>query len=187
MIALRRCMGAVLPALLMALGALSMPGLAPAVTAQVTTTTSSGPADTVARNTPSPAARRVSAPVRFGKWATLAGAVAMNLQALHAHRQADDIFAQLRERCTLTDHALCGTDATGRYTDPESESIYRSSLSADRRARVWLIAGETALLASTAMFIWELAKPHGPAKNVPFVPQVGTRNGVATVGLRVSL
>lgn len=133
--------------------------------------------------------RAVRAPafVRYGKWALLGGAVAINLQALHEHNLANDTFAQLRDRCSFTSHGPCDTGADGRYLDPESESIYQASLSADRHARSWLFAGEAVLLGSAAMFVWELSRPNGPTKNVPFVPHVErTASGRANLGISLA-
>lgn len=130
-----------------------------------------------------PRATHIPAAVRYGKWALLGGAVGFNLAALQQHHLADDTFAQLTDRCTSADHALCLLDASGHYANPESETIYQASLKADGRARTWLVAGETMLLGAAAMFVWELSRPKGPPKNIPFVPRIAVDGGRPTVGL----
>ena len=133
-----------------------------------------------------PAATRIPAAAKYGKWALLAASVGFNLQALHEHHVADDTFAQLTGLCTAADHSRCLTDASGAYVDPASEAIYQSSLRADRRARLWLVAGETVLLGSAAIFVWELSRPKGPSPNIPFTPHVGMIGDRTTLGLAVA-
>ncbi len=132
------------------------------------------------------AASRIPPLVKYGKWAMLAGAIGLNLAALHQNHLANDIFAQLQDRCSPAGHALCTTDPSGHYVDGESEAIYQASLRADGRARTWLITGETVLLGSAAMFVWELARPKGSTKNIPFTPRVSATDGRTTVGLVVA-
>lgn len=129
-------------------------------------------------------AQGIPAPLRYGKWALLAGAVGLNVSAAQAHDDADQAFALLEERCE-PDHPLCDTDIEGRYVDPISESLYQESLTHDRRSRRFLIGGQAALLGSAALFIWEFARPKSPPNNVPFEPTVSVRNGVTRVGMQV--
>ncbi len=145
-----------------------------------------GPAAAQQTTAPHPAATRVPVTVRYGKWALLGTSLAMNLAALHQHHVADSIFGDLAARCTPADHALCDTDPAGRYLDAGSEAIYQSSLSADRRARTWLVAGESALLGSAALFIWELARPAGPPRNIPFTPELRQVGSRTVVGVRLA-
>jgi hypothetical protein len=130
-----------------------------------------------------PRATHIPASVLYGKWGLLGAAVGFNLAALHQHHVADDIFAQLSDRCSANDHVLCTTDASGHYTNPESEAIYQASLTADGRARTWLVVGETALLGSAALFVWELSRPKGPPRNIPFTPRIAVEHGRPTVGM----
>jgi hypothetical protein len=131
------------------------------------------------------AATRSPPLVKYGKWALLAGAVGFNLLALHDHHLADDTFAQLTDICTAADHARCLTGPSGAYLDPGAEDIYQRALASDRRARVWLVAGETVLLGSAAMFVWELSRPKGRDPDIPFTPRIGFSGGRTTVGLTV--
>jgi hypothetical protein len=122
--------------------------------------------------------------VKYGKWVLAAGAVTMNVLAAKAHDRGDEVFDELERRC-LDNRALCDLDASGHYLNPESESLYQASLRYDRRARRWLIGGETALLAAAGMLIWELTgKSHRP-DNIPFEPEVKSLKSATGVGLRV--
>jgi hypothetical protein len=122
--------------------------------------------------------------VKYGKWVLAAGAVTMNVLAAKAHDRGDETFDALERRC-LDNHALCDLDASGRYLNPESEDLYQASLGYDRRARRWLIGGETALLGAAAMLIWELTgKSHRP-DNIPFEPEVRSLRGATGVGVRI--
>lgn len=133
-----------------------------------------------------PAATHIPTAAKYGKWALLAGSIGFNLQALHEHHLADDTFAQLNDLCTAAEHSRCLTDATGVYLDPVAEGIYQSSLRSDRRARLWLVAGETVLLGSAAIFVWELSRPKGPDPNIPFTPRVGMIGDRTTLGLQIA-
>lgn len=133
-----------------------------------------------------PAATHVPAVAKYGKWALLAGSIGFNLQALHEHHLADDTFAQLNALCTAAEHSRCLTDPTGVYLDPVAEGIYQNSLRSDRRARLWLVAGETVLLGSAAIFVWELSRPKGSDPNIPFTPRVGMIGERTTLGLEIA-
>ena len=134
----------------------------------------------------SPAATRIPAAATYGKWALLAGSIGFNLAALHQHHLADDTFAQLTNLCSDADHVRCLTGPDGAYLDPVAEGIYQSSLRSDRRARLWLVAGETLLLGSAAVFVWELSQPRGPNPNIPFTPHVGMIGDRTTLGVAVA-
>jgi len=134
--------------------------------------------------TPQLRAQGSPAPVKYGKWLLLAGAVGMNLAAAQAHHDADGFFRQLDDRCTA-DHALCATGPGGAYSDAESERLYQSSVAMDRRARTWLIGGESAALGAAVMFVWEFARPKGRPPNIPFEPTVSVRPSRTEVGLLV--
>ena len=134
----------------------------------------------------SPAATHIPSAAKYGKWALLAGSIGFNLAALHQHHLADDTFAQLSDLCTGADHARCATGPDGRYVDPVAEGIYQNSLRSDRRARLWLVAGETMLLGSAALFVWELSRPKGPNPNIPFTPRVGMIGDRTTLGVAIA-
>lgn len=122
--------------------------------------------------------------VKYGKWVLAAGAVTMNVLAAKAHDRGDEMFDALQRRC-LDDHALCQLDASGRYSNPESEILFQESLRYDRQARRWLIGGETALLGAAAMLIWELTgKSHRP-DNIPFEPEVKSLRSATGIGVRL--
>ena len=131
------------------------------------------------------AAQKVSPLVKYGKWGTLGVSLAFNALAFRTHDQAERAFHRLENYCNV-DFARCQTGTTGAYTDPLSEQLFQQSLSYDRRTRLRLIAGETALLGSVAMFVWELSQPKGPPDNIPFRPEVSTRDGTTHLGLRFS-
>lgn len=133
----------------------------------------------------SAAATRIPPVVKYGKWAVLAGSAGLNLLALHNHHLADETFAQLSDICSAADHTRCLTGAGGAYVDPAAEAIYQSAVRADRHARNWLIAGETALLGSAAMFVWELSRPKGRDPNIPFTPRVSMLGNRTMVGFTI--
>jgi hypothetical protein len=122
--------------------------------------------------------------VKYGKWLLVAGSVGMNYLAVRSHNRADDAYDALEEQC-LANHARCTVGAQGQYTDPDIEGLYQSSLRYDRRARGWLIGGETALAGAAALFIWELTRPKDRPDNIPFEPEVRSMRGRTGLGLRV--
>ena len=130
------------------------------------------------------AAQRSPAPVKYGKWAVLAGSIGLNILAADAHRDADRVFEEIEARCEA-DATLCGV-ADGAYADPVNEALYQETLRLDRRSRTFLVTGEAAFLGAAALFIWEFARPKAPPDNVPFEPEVSVRNGVTRLGLRVA-
>jgi len=122
--------------------------------------------------------------MKYGKWVLAAGAITMNVLAAKAHDRGDEVFDQLERRC-LDNRALCNLDDSGRYLNPESESLYQASLRYDRRARRWLIGGETALLGAAAMLIWELTGKSNRPNNIPFEPEVKSLRSATGVGVRL--
>jgi len=123
--------------------------------------------------------------VKYGKWLLVAGSIGMNYLALQSHNRADDAFNALEARC-LANHDRCILGAGGQYTDAETESLYQTSLRQDRVARGWLVGGETALAGAAALFIWELTRPKGRPRNIPFEPEVRSMRGGTGVGLRMA-
>lgn len=130
-------------------------------------------------------APRSSSPalIKYGKWATLGASIAMNILAARAHSDADDAFDVITRTC-VPDPTRCDTGPNGRYLDPFIEGKYQRSLSRDRAARGWLIGGETLLVGTAAMFIWELTRSRTRPANIPFEPQVTTRGDRTEVGVR---
>jgi hypothetical protein len=122
--------------------------------------------------------------VKYGKWVLAAGAIGMNYLAARAHDRADERFDLLQNRC-FDERALCSVDAAGTYTNGESERIYQESLRYDRQARRWLFGGETALVASAALFIWELTRRNPKPDNIPFEPEVRSLRQATGVGVRL--
>ncbi len=130
-------------------------------------------------------AQGLSPAVKYGKWALLAGAIGMNYLAVRAHNRADDAFDVLEAQCGAANER-CALGPNGTYTDPAIEDLYQTSLRFDRRARLWLIGGETALVGSAALFIWELARPKNRPDNIPFEPEVRSlRAGGTGLGMRL--
>jgi hypothetical protein len=121
--------------------------------------------------------------VKYGKWVTLAAAAAMNLMAAREHDRADRAFAFITRAC-VQDTANCATQPGGAYADPFLEQKYQESLDHDRSARRYLIGGETVLVGTAVMFIWELTRSKSRPGNIPFEPEVGQRDGKTEIGLR---
>jgi hypothetical protein len=131
-------------------------------------------------------AQGLSPAVKYGKWVLLAGSIGMNYLAVRAHNRADDAFDALEARCIAITQR-CALGPGGNYLDPEIENLYQTSLHYDRRARYWLIGGETALVGAAALFVWELARPKRRPDNIPFDPEVRSlRGGGMGMGLRMS-
>jgi hypothetical protein len=115
----------------------------------------------------------------------LAGSIGMNYLAVRAHDRAENTFDLLQTRCSEA-RERCTLGPGGTYADPEIEGLYQTSLRYDRRARLWLIGGETALAGAAALFIWELTRPKGRPDNIPFEPEVRSlRVGGTGLGLRL--
>ena len=122
--------------------------------------------------------------IKYGKWVLAAGAIGMNYLAARAHDRADERFDVLEQRC-FQDRAACSLASDGHYLDSESERIYQESLRYDRHARRWLFGGESALLASAALFVWELTRHNPKPDNIPFEPEVRSLRQATGVGVRV--
>lgn len=116
-------------------------------------------------------AQGLSPMVKYGKWALLAGAIGMNYLAVRAHDRADQVFDIIEAECSAAQQR-CALAPGGGYADPALEDLYQTSLRYDRRARLWLIGGESALVGSAALFIWELARPKNRPDNIPFEPEI---------------
>ncbi len=128
----------------------------------------------------------LSPAVKYGKWVLLAGSIGMNYLAVRAHDRADDAFDALEGECAAVQER-CALGPEGSYSDPAIEELYQTSLRHDRSARLWLIGGETALVGSAALFIWELARPKDRPDNIPFEPEVRVlRAGGTGLGVRLA-
>jgi hypothetical protein len=123
--------------------------------------------------------------VRYGKWVLAAGAVTMNLLAAQAHNRADRAFDTIEDACFL-DSTRCIVGPDGAYADPTMEGLYQTSLDYDSEARRWLIAGETALVGATALFVLELTRKTHKPDNIPFEPEIRTLRQATGVGFRVA-
>ena len=135
---------------------------------------------------PSVGAAQGSSPlVRYGKWVLAAGAVTMNLLAAQAHNRADRAFDTIEDAC-LVNSTRCIVGEDGAYADPAMEELYQTSLDYDREARRWLIAGETALVGATALFVLELTRKTHKPDNIPFEPEIRSLRQATGVGLRVA-
>ena len=123
--------------------------------------------------------------VRYGKWVLAAGAVTMNLLAAQAHNRADRAFDAIEDTC-FDNSTRCLLGPDGAYADPVMESLYQSSLDYDSEARRWLIAGETALVGATALFVLELTRKIHKPDNIPFEPEIRSLRRATGVGVRVA-
>ena len=121
--------------------------------------------------------------VRYGKWVLAAGAVTMNLLAAQAHNRADRAFDTIEDAC-FEDSTRCQLGPDGAYADPLMEGLYQSSLDYNSEARRWLIAGETALVGATAMFVLELTRKTHKPDNIPFEPEIRSLRQATGVGVR---
>lgn len=134
---------------------------------------------------PLAAQRSSPAPIKFGKWALLVGAVGLNFAASREHERADSVFGDLTARC-VPDRALCDVGEDGAYLDAESEFLYQTSLAYDRRARNYLFGGQGALLGAAVLFVWEFSRPKDDPENIPFEPTVNFLPHSTEIGVRVA-
>jgi hypothetical protein len=133
-----------------------------------------------------PAAAQDSGPlVRYGKWVLAAGALGMNLVAAKAHNQAEDAFDAIEDAC-FDDPFRCSLNPDGAYADRQIEGLYQASLRYDRRARTWLIVGETALVGAAALFVLEFTRKKHEPDNIPFEPEVRSLRHGTGIGVRVA-
>jgi hypothetical protein len=127
----------------------------------------------------------LSPAVKYGKWVLLASSIGMNYLAVRAHDRAESSFDVLESRCGEVQER-CTLGAGDRYADLEIENLYQTSLRYDRRARLWLIGGESALAGAAVLFVWELTRPKRRPDNIPFEPEVRSlRAGGTGLGLRL--
>ena len=131
------------------------------------------------------AAQETGPLVRYGKWVLAAGAVTMNLLAAQAHNRADRSFDAIEDAC-FEDSTRCILGPDGAYADPVMEDLYQSSLDYDSEARRWLIAGETALVGATALFVLELTRKTHKPDNIPFEPEIRSLRQATGVGVRIA-
>jgi hypothetical protein len=124
--------------------------------------------------------------IKYGKWVLAAGAIGMNLLAAREHDRADQAFDQIRDACFEQNSTRCFLGPDGTYTDRTIEGLYQTSLSYDRRARRWLIAGETALLGAAALFVIEFTRKTHKPDNIPFEPEIRSLRQATGVGVRVA-
>ncbi len=163
---------------------MTMPGIRTLYTATLIGLAAAPAGRLAAQDSIAPMVRSIPAVVRYGKWALLAAAVGMGLKASSAHHDADQAFESLEGYC-FDDQTRCDQQANGQYIDPISEGYYQTSLSADRRARGWLVGGEVTLLATAGLFVWEFTRPKSPPKNIPFEPTVQVIGPRTHLGLRI--
>ncbi len=137
---------------------------------------------------PTGAAReRAPAAVRWGKWGATLLFVGFTAYGASLHNEANGDYRALIDWCQ-GGGGSCVLGPDGTYADPRSEALYRSSIDGDRAARVWLVAGQVALVGAVALFITELQYKHGP-ENIPFEPQLQVMPGPGgpRLGLRLAL
>lgn len=123
----------------------------------------------------------------YGKWLTAGAAAAFTVFAAREHSRSADAWDALLAICRQN-NADCALGSDGRYANTVAEAHYQQSLYYDGRARQRLIIGQTALVVSVAMFVFDLRRGNGPP-NIPFDPDklivAPTSSGGALVGLRL--
>lgn len=107
------------------------------------------------------------ATVRYGKWLTAAGAVALTWMGAREHARSAAAWDDLLDLCRA-DNANCVLGANGRYLNAIAEAHYQTSLHFDRRARVRLLGGQGALLLSVGLFVIDLRRGKDGPENIPF-------------------
>ncbi|HWO89430.1 MAG TPA: hypothetical protein VNL98_09810 [Gemmatimonadales bacterium] len=125
--------------------------------------------------------RQVGPTVRYGKWAAAAAAVGFTVLAVRTNQQADRDYQRLSQFCENV--APCRIGPDGRYDNPDAERLYRLVTRQDREARLWLVLGQGAVVATVALFVMEL-RQRGEPRNIPFQRLIVEPGGG---GLRVGL
>lgn len=138
---------------------------------------------------PAPSRGWIEPVAEYGKWLSLAGAIALTVLAVQEHSHSDEAWNSLLEICRA-DNADCALGPTGAYVNPVAEAYYQRSIYYDSRARRRLMFGQIAFAVGAALFIYDLSGgSEGPA-NIPldpnrFVLEPGMEGG-AKVGWRVA-
>jgi hypothetical protein len=136
------------------------------------------PAQTsAARGWPQDTAPRANsyALARYGKWVSLGFTATAATYGILANRRADRDYAAL-ERICRDAPARCARTPGGAFSDDALERQYQDVLRLDDRARLALIAGQVAVVATVALFIIDLPRG-GSGEDIPYTPprfQVGT-------------
>ena len=122
--------------------------------------------------------------VRYGRWVTAAGALALTLLSVQQHERAEDHWDQLNRICRY-DNAACVVGPEGRYANPTAETEYQATLDYDRRARRRLLGGQIALAVTVGLFIVDVGRGGAGPDNIPLAPlEVTVVGDGARVGMR---
>jgi hypothetical protein len=132
---------------------------------------------------PAPAPRQTPAAIRWGKWGAALAAVGFTAAGIQRHNDGNAAFAELVAYCRNV--GPCGLAPDGRYANPDAESRYQRVVRDDRAARLWLVGGQVAALASAVLFILELRNQREPP-NIPYSGLlVESASGVVRLGYRI--
>jgi hypothetical protein len=129
-------------------------------------------------------------PLRVAKWSTLLASTGAAAYGFNQNRVADREYEELEEIC-FGNPALCEkATGTDRYVDAAMEARYQEIVDRDDRARLALLAGQLGLIASLAMFIFDLPDKSTP-EDIPYDPkplrfELG-RNGLAELQFHTRL
>jgi len=124
--------------------------------------------------------------VRYGRWVTAAGALALTLLSVQQHERAEDHWDQLNRICRY-DNAACVVGPEGRYVNSAAETEYHATLDYDRRARRRLLGGQIALAVTVGLFVIDVGRGGGGPGNIPIAPLEVTVDGDgARVGMRLT-
>ncbi|MGH7643951.1 MAG: hypothetical protein ACREMR_00055 [Gemmatimonadales bacterium] len=124
--------------------------------------------------------------VRYSRWVTAAGAVALTLLATQEHGRAERHWDRLNRICRA-DNTDCVVAADGHYADPTAEAEYQATIDYDRRARGRLVAGQIALAVTVGLFIIDVGRGGGGPENIPLAPlEVTVAGDGARVGVRLA-
>jgi hypothetical protein len=123
--------------------------------------------------------------VHWGKWGTAGISLGLHLLAISAHNRSDRTLRTLTSNC-FDSPASCAIGSDGTYVDSQTEGMFQSVLSDNRKARAYLITGEVALLGTVVLFVSDLARKKARPPNKPFNPEIAPGpNGSTHVGFRL--
>jgi hypothetical protein len=104
------------------------------------------------------------------KWVTLGTSVALGAIGFSLHNQADDLFAELTQRCDADPDNCRSRDPDRSYRDELLESLYQKVLEKDDRARISLMGAHISFGVSVLLFIVDFQKGTQPS-DIPYDPE----------------
>jgi hypothetical protein len=113
--------------------------------------------------------RHSSTLLRVSKWAMLGTTVGAAAYGFSTNRTADHDYAALEQMC-VADRENCLRRTGEAYTDAQMEQRYQDVKSLDRKARYALLGTQVGVVATVALFVYDLRHAR-PPKDIPYTPR----------------